>query len=163
MILAEPRGGRAAFLREVCDRLGLQRIEIYDRKLRPDFPEQVGGVISRAVGPIKETLDCVTSCLAAGGKMIFMKGPGCDHEVDDAVTSRGDLFRLAADHAYVDSRHDPRSAPGRLRAAGKRARAGHARAGGRAGCRSGRGSVRWSRERDHRGDESDVFSAVGTY
>src|SRR5262249_8439069 len=48
----------------------------------------------------KETLDCVTSCLAAGGKMIFMKGPDCDEEVDEAVKSRGNFFRLSADHAY---------------------------------------------------------------
>ena len=33
--------------------------------------------------------------------MIFMKGPGCDQEVDEAVKSRGDSFRLAADHAYT--------------------------------------------------------------
>src|SRR5262249_18040855 len=100
MILAEPRGRRAAFLRDVCERLALKRIEIYDRKLRPGFPEQVGGVISRAVGPVNETLDCVTSCLAAGGKMIFMKGPDCDEEVDEAAKSRGNFFRLSADHAY---------------------------------------------------------------
>src|SRR6266403_5287018 len=29
MILAEPRGRRAAFLRDVCERLALERIEIY--------------------------------------------------------------------------------------------------------------------------------------
>jgi 16S rRNA (guanine(527)-N(7))-methyltransferase RsmG len=110
MILAEPRGARAAFLRDVCTRLGLERIEIYDHKLRPDYARMVGGVISRAVGPVKETLDCVTSCLVAGGKMIFMKGPGCDQEVEDAVKSRGTSFRLAADHAYTipGTTHDRR-------------------------------------------------------
>jgi 16S rRNA (guanine(527)-N(7))-methyltransferase RsmG len=110
MILAEPRGARAAFLRDVCARLGLERIEVYDHKLRSDYSREVDGVISRAVGPIKETLDCVTSCLAAGGKMIFMKGPGCDQEVDEALKSRGNLFRLAADHAYAipGTTHDRR-------------------------------------------------------
>jgi 16S rRNA (guanine(527)-N(7))-methyltransferase RsmG len=110
MILAEPRGARAAFLRDVCERLALEGIEIYNHKLRADYPEQVGGVISRAVGPIKETLDCVTSCLGAGGKMIFMKGPGCDQEVEEAVKLRGLSFRLAADHAYTipGTTHDRR-------------------------------------------------------
>jgi 16S rRNA (guanine527-N7)-methyltransferase len=110
MILAEPRGARAEFLRDVCRRLGLERIEVYDHKLRPDYARKAGGVISRAVGPITETLDWVTSCLGAGGKMIFMKGPGCDQEVEQAVKSRGDIFRLAADHAYTipGTTHDRR-------------------------------------------------------
>jgi 16S rRNA (guanine527-N7)-methyltransferase len=48
-----------------------------------------------------ETLDRVTSCLVAGGRMLFMKGPECDPEVTEAERSHGDLFRLAADHAYM--------------------------------------------------------------
>jgi 16S rRNA (guanine(527)-N(7))-methyltransferase RsmG len=100
MILAEPRGARVTFLREACERLGLKGIEVYNHKLGPDYPGSVGGVISRAVGPITETLDRVSSCLRKGGRMMFMKGPGCDPEVAEAVSSRGDSFRLAADHAY---------------------------------------------------------------
>src|SRR3954466_808349 len=46
MILAEPRGARAEFLAEVCDRLGLEGIEVYPHKLGPDYPGQVQGVIS---------------------------------------------------------------------------------------------------------------------
>ena len=101
MILAEPRGARAAFLREVCAHLALERVEIFDHKIGEDFPERVGGVISRAVGPIPETLDRVMSCLGPGGRMIFMKGPHCDLEVDEAVKSRGEFFSLEADHAYT--------------------------------------------------------------
>ena len=58
-------------------------------------------MISRAVGSIPETLDRVASCLAPGGRMIFMKGPGCDEEVAEAARSHADSFRLAADHAYT--------------------------------------------------------------
>jgi 16S rRNA (guanine527-N7)-methyltransferase len=100
MVLAEPRGARAAFLREVCEELGLEAVEVYPHKVGPDYPGRVAGVISRAVGSIPETLDRVASCLAAGGRMIFMKGPGCDDELDQARGSRADLFRLEADHAY---------------------------------------------------------------
>src|SRR6516165_3989531 len=32
MILAEPRGARAAFLREVCEELGLEGVEVYPHK-----------------------------------------------------------------------------------------------------------------------------------
>jgi 16S rRNA (guanine527-N7)-methyltransferase len=100
MILAEPRGARADFLREVCARLGLADIDVYAHKLGPDYPDQVSGVISRAVATIPETLDRVSSCLPAGGRMIFMKGPGCEGEIDAARASHARLFRLAEDHAY---------------------------------------------------------------
>jgi 16S rRNA (guanine(527)-N(7))-methyltransferase RsmG len=100
MILAEPRGARADFLRDVCEKLGLKNIEVYAHKVGLDYPGQVGGVITRAVASISETLDRVASCLAAGGRMIFMKGPECDQEMAEAAQSHAGSFRLAADHAY---------------------------------------------------------------
>jgi len=101
MILAEPRGARAAFLREVRDKLGLEKVDVYAHKLGADYPQQVAGVISRAVGSIPETLDRVAACLGAGGRMIFMKGPECGDEVVEAERSHADVFRLSADHAYA--------------------------------------------------------------
>jgi 16S rRNA (guanine(527)-N(7))-methyltransferase RsmG len=101
IILAEPRGARAAFLREVCEQLGLEGIEVYPHKLGPAYPEPVAGVISRAVGPIPETLDRVASCLVPGGRMIFMKGPECDEEVARAGESHAGMFRIALDQAYA--------------------------------------------------------------
>jgi 16S rRNA (guanine(527)-N(7))-methyltransferase RsmG len=101
MILAEPRGARAMFLGEVCDQLGLAETEVYDHKVGPDYPGQVAGVITRAVASIPETLDRVASCLAPGGRMIFMKGPECDDEVAEAARSHAGLFRLAGDQAYA--------------------------------------------------------------
>ena len=100
MILAEPRGARADFLREVCRELGLDQVDVYAHKVGLDFPGQVAGVISRAVASIPESLDRVASCLAPGGRMIFMKGPGCDDEIADAETSHAGRFLRAADHAY---------------------------------------------------------------
>jgi 16S rRNA (guanine(527)-N(7))-methyltransferase RsmG len=101
MILAEPRGARAAFLRDVCETLELKEIDIYAHKLGPDFPGQTGGVISRAVGSIPETLTRVAACLPPGGQMIFMKGPRCDDELAEAAQSHSHLFHLTADHAYT--------------------------------------------------------------
>jgi 16S rRNA (guanine(527)-N(7))-methyltransferase RsmG len=100
MILAEPRGARADFLREVCEKLGLNNIEVYAHKVGKDYPGQVGGVITRAVASIAQTLDRVASCLAPGGRMIFMKGPECDPEIVEAAQSHAGLFRVTADHAY---------------------------------------------------------------
>ena len=41
MTLAEPRGSRVAFLRQVCEQLGLDRVDVYDHKLGPDYRGQV--------------------------------------------------------------------------------------------------------------------------
>jgi 16S rRNA (guanine527-N7)-methyltransferase len=101
MILAEPRGARAEFLREVCDALKLQDIDVYAHKLGPDFPHQVSGVISRAVGSIPETLERVAASLSPGGRMLFMKGTECDEEIAEAETRLTALFRLSASHAYT--------------------------------------------------------------
>jgi 16S rRNA (guanine(527)-N(7))-methyltransferase RsmG len=101
LVLAEPRGARAAFLGEVCRELGLDGIEVYAHKLGPNYPERVRGVISRAVGSIPDTLDRVASCLEPGGRMLFMKGPECDLELALAKSSHSNRFRLIADHAYM--------------------------------------------------------------
>ena len=100
MILSEPRGARAQFLSETCAHLGLEGIEVYAHKLGPDYPGRVSGVISRAVGPVPETLRKVAACLAQDGRMIFMKGPDCEKEIAEAARNEADLFELEADHAY---------------------------------------------------------------
>jgi 16S rRNA (guanine(527)-N(7))-methyltransferase RsmG len=99
IILAEPRGARAEFLSEVVSDLGLHGVEIYAHKLGPDYPGQVPGIISRAVGSIADTVERVATCLPEGGKMIFMKGPGCDDEIAEAAAAAA-AFRQVADHAY---------------------------------------------------------------
>ena len=100
MILAEPRGARAEFLEGVCRRLGLEGVEVFAGKVNSRFPRKVKGVITRAVASIPETLTRVASCIEAGGRMIFMKGPDCDAEVAEAKESHADSFRLVADHHY---------------------------------------------------------------
>ena len=101
MILAEPRGARADFLRMVCEKLGLEGVEVYANKVGPRFPYRVAGVITRAVATIPETLDRVAGCIEPGGKMIFMKGPDCDDEIHQARRSHAELFRLETDRAYA--------------------------------------------------------------
>ena len=71
----------------VCEQLGLENAEVYAHKLGPDYPGRVAGVISRAVASIPETLERVATCLEPGGRMIFMKGPGCDDEIAAAGAS----------------------------------------------------------------------------
>src|SRR3712207_3841093 len=52
MVLAEPRGARAEFLRDACGRLGLEGVEVFAGKVGPRFGRRVGGVITRAVASI---------------------------------------------------------------------------------------------------------------
>ena len=100
MILAEPRGARAEFLEQVRDRLGLADLEVVASKVNSRFPHRVGGVITRAVASIPETLTRVAACIEPGGRMIFMKGPDCDDEIHAAKASHGESFRFLADHHY---------------------------------------------------------------
>lgn len=100
IILAEPRGARAEFLREVVARLGLEQTEVFAGKVGPRFPRRVSGVITRAVASIPETLERVANCLEPGGRMLFMKGPDCDQEIAEAAATHATCFRLHADHAY---------------------------------------------------------------
>ena len=113
MILAEPRGARAEFLRTACERLGLEEVEVFAGKVGPNFPRMVAGVITRAVASVPETLDRVANCLAPGGRMLFMKGPDCDSEIAEAGRSHAESFRLVADHAYQipGTPHDRRLPP----------------------------------------------------
>jgi 16S rRNA (guanine527-N7)-methyltransferase len=101
MILAEPRGARAEFLRTVCTRLGLDGVEVYAGKVGPDFPGKANGVITRAVGEISEVLDRSAKCLPPGGRVMLMKGPNCEAEIAQAERDQTGSFRLAEDYAYV--------------------------------------------------------------
>jgi 16S rRNA (guanine527-N7)-methyltransferase len=100
IILAEPRSARAEFLERVCASLNLEKIEVYAGKIGPRWTRKVASVITRAVATIPETLDRVAHVLETGGKMLFMKGPGCDEEIAQAAASHAEFFHLSADHSY---------------------------------------------------------------
>lgn len=100
MVLAEPRGARARFLEDVCRDLRLTGVEVFAGKVGPGFTRRVGGVITRAVATVPETLDRVAACLGPGGRMYFMKGPECDGEIAEARSTHAGAFALVADHAY---------------------------------------------------------------
>ncbi|OJW08804.1 MAG: 16S rRNA (guanine(527)-N(7))-methyltransferase RsmG [Planctomycetales bacterium 71-10] len=110
MILCEPRSARVEFLSQVCEKLGFEGAEVYGHKLGPDYPGRVKGVVTRAVASIAETFERVAACIEPGGRMIFMKGPGCDPEVDEARRDWTIWFRLEADHPYTipGTTHDRR-------------------------------------------------------
>lgn len=101
MILSEGRHKRTAFLREAVQALGLRGIEIYEGKIYPSFSRSVNGVITRALESIPKTLDRVMKCLAPGGSAIFMKGPSCNDELEEAVRAFRDTYAAVQDISYA--------------------------------------------------------------
>jgi 16S rRNA (guanine527-N7)-methyltransferase len=101
MILADTRAARCAFLEDVVQELGLKEIEIFSGKITPKFVQKMGGVITRAVAEVSETLHRVRNCLDIGGRLILMKGPDCDTEILAAREQFGDEFQLIEDHRYT--------------------------------------------------------------
>lgn len=100
LVLAEGRAKRAAFLQEAIDRLGLTGISVVDRNISPSFTRSAAGIITRAVETMDQTLDRVQGCLAQNGVVVFMKGPGCDPEIEQVNRQFAGRFALVADRAY---------------------------------------------------------------
>jgi 16S rRNA (guanine527-N7)-methyltransferase len=101
MILAEPRGARVGFLREVIRELGLERIEVVASKVGPRFDRPFASVVTRAVASIPLTLERIEPRLEPGGAAIFMKGPACDDEIEAADRDFSGRFLLESDRAYA--------------------------------------------------------------
>lgn len=100
IILSEGRQKRAIFLEEVCELLGLDGIEVYPHKISGRFERSIEGVITRALETIPKTLDRVAALLPEGGRAIFMKGPHCAEEIEEAEKSWRTLFELEEDISY---------------------------------------------------------------
>jgi len=100
IILAESRRNRIEFLETVLEQLGLKKISILGRSVSAFTEAPVNGVITRAFGTIRRTLEIIAGSLARGGLAIFMKGPQCAEEIEEAVLRFGNRFRLIRDHHY---------------------------------------------------------------
>lgn len=106
-LLAESRGKRVGFLEEVVAALALKKVSIFPKSVREDSPlgeengQPIGDVVTRALETIPPTLERVLPFLPAGRKVAFMKGPGCDAEVEEAVESFAGVYTLVTDAQYV--------------------------------------------------------------
>jgi 16S rRNA (guanine(527)-N(7))-methyltransferase RsmG len=100
LMLAEPRGKRAAFLEEAVRALGLRDVEVVAHRIGSEFDRPVRGVITRAVESIPATLARVAPWLPPGATVLFMKGPGVDAEVGTARRDWGMSFRVLRDAHY---------------------------------------------------------------
>lgn len=100
ILLAESRRKRVGFLEKVVTGLRLENVQIVARSITEDFEQPVDGVICRAVESISETLKRIRGCLRQQGRVFFMKGPGCDPEIQEATQRFSKNFRLVRDLAY---------------------------------------------------------------
>ena len=101
LILGEPRAKRVTFLHEVIEELQFQDVEVEPHRIGKRFRHAVQGVITRAVEDMSQTLQRVLPWLEPGGQMVFMKGPGCEEELETAQTFYAEDFRLSLDHSYT--------------------------------------------------------------
>jgi 16S rRNA (guanine(527)-N(7))-methyltransferase RsmG len=100
VLLAESRQNRVAFLETVCSQLQLQGVRVVGQGINPSFREPVAAVITRAVESVQETLARVQGCLQKDGLVIFMKGPRCDAEIEEACDGFSGRFELLQDRSY---------------------------------------------------------------
>jgi len=100
VLLAESRAKRAAFLEEAVEELGLGEVHVVRRTITPAFDRPVAGVITRAVEAMAKTLERVQGCLRQNGRVVFMKGPECGREIEEALAALGDRFSLVQDQRY---------------------------------------------------------------
>lgn len=101
MILADTRSVRCEFLEDVIRKLGLKEIDVFFGSITPKYVQPVAGVITRAVADVPDTLHRVQNCLGVGGRLILMKGPDCNDEIQQAKLKYGDEYQLVEDHPYT--------------------------------------------------------------
>ena len=87
-------------MEEAIDLLDLADVEIYPHKVTAMFERPVRGVITRAVEAVGPTLERAAGFLPRGGRVILMKGPAADDEMDTAARDHGEDFRLTRNEAY---------------------------------------------------------------
>lgn len=100
IILAEGVQKRVNFLKKVREELQLEGLEIIGRNVNSDFVYPVNGVITRAVEDARNTLGNVMNCLQTGGRVYLMKGPNVDPEIELALKTWGEYYKLEKDKAY---------------------------------------------------------------
>jgi len=110
VILSEGRQRRVNFMDDAIVATKLTEIQTFSGKTYNSFSHPVQGVITRALEKIPVTLARIRSFLPPGGLAIFMKGPNCDDEIDQARRELANAFQLEDNLAYTlpFSTHDRR-------------------------------------------------------
>lgn len=101
IILAEPRHRRVTFMEMVIKELQLENVTVYPHKVTDKSFFEVEGVITRALEDADGTLTRVRHFLPAGGKVLFMKGPGAEDDLANLSEKNRTLYSLDQDRGYT--------------------------------------------------------------
>ena len=89
--LVDALGKRVEFLRSVIDALGLNAEAVHlraeDAARRPELRERFDLAVARAVAPMNVLCEYLLPFVKVGGRMLALKGPGLEAELDEAHTA----------------------------------------------------------------------------
>ena len=100
IILAEGVQKKVNYLKELREHLGLSNLDILGRNIDVKTLYPVNGVITRAVETATATLQNVVNCLQSGGRVILMKTPGIETELEEAKAKMSSKYRLIENIDY---------------------------------------------------------------
>ncbi|MEJ2696412.1 MAG: 16S rRNA (guanine(527)-N(7))-methyltransferase RsmG [Candidatus Sulfobium sp.] len=86
--LVEPTQKKAVFLRHVCSRLGLEGIEVINRRLEEVEGLKVDAAVTRALFSVGDFLKKAAGILNEGGILALSKGPKVDEELKGVEPGR---------------------------------------------------------------------------
>lgn len=78
-VLLESSGKKCAFLSHVRSALGLENVSVVEGRLAKKSPLSLGRferIVTRATLPPGDAVDLLVPCLAPGGRLLLMTGPG---------------------------------------------------------------------------------------
>lgn len=110
LTMLEVTGKKAAFIRSCVDALAPHNGSVIQERAEtvgqdPAHREQYDAAVSRAVGPMSLVLEYSMPLLHVGGRMLAMKGPRAEQELEDASDALSKLGAgdLAVMEAYPES------------------------------------------------------------
>jgi len=101
LVLAEAKHQRVEFLQEAVRHLGLRDVDIVPHRIGRKYEGRVAGVITRAVETMQETLRHLAPWLPLGARVLFMKGPESQSEVDAFQNEFAGAYRITLDRSYA--------------------------------------------------------------
>lgn len=81
VILVEPTQKKVLFLRHLCHRLGLQGIEVMDKRVEEVSGVKVDALVTRALFSVADFMDKAGHMLGENGVLILSKGPKLQEEL----------------------------------------------------------------------------------
>ena len=106
VFLVEPTQKKAIFLRHICAQLGLQNVEIVDKRIEEIQGLTVDVAVTRALYSIQEFINKAKGILKKNGILILSKGPGVEKEL--AELSVDVLAGISRKELILPFEHVPR-------------------------------------------------------